>query len=357
MALLTNSRSEPFYEHRGIFHQLGYGHGGKVSPDFAPALTGDARTRRVANWDLFDRHYAALLDGSYAKDTRRGARPIPFVYLTINPEWPARFLYWGTPAYEVEFTNVVREMERHFREKGWTQTRFEMFFNHKKRYKAFPWDGDEVRFLEDNDYLREYRRLLDAALPKGTPVKFVFRSDSSWSMERQFKDLAGIVNMWVCGSGMMSWLPGVPKTLRDRGDIVWHYGSPPRITEPASAITVPVLRTWLWQADGFVHWLTVSPTPDGTTALVYPGEDGPIPSIRLKLQRNALQDLTLLTDRVSATRAFNNTAPGDWWNPRPKFADGPPDQVTNPDTEEAAKPKFSPPDAAAWQRLRQSIYQ
>ena len=27
-----------FYDHRGIYHQLGYGHGGKVIPEFAPAL-------------------------------------------------------------------------------------------------------------------------------------------------------------------------------------------------------------------------------------------------------------------------------------------------------------------------------
>ncbi|MBI3696533.1 MAG: hypothetical protein HY238_17045, partial [Acidobacteria bacterium] len=29
-----------FYEHRGVFHQLGYGHAGKVAPEFAPALEG-----------------------------------------------------------------------------------------------------------------------------------------------------------------------------------------------------------------------------------------------------------------------------------------------------------------------------
>jgi hypothetical protein len=28
-------------------------------------------------------------------------------------------------------------MERHFRDKGWTRTRFEVFFNHKKRYMGF----------------------------------------------------------------------------------------------------------------------------------------------------------------------------------------------------------------------------
>ena len=33
-----------FYEHRGIFHQLGYGHAGKVGPEFAPALEGSGRT-------------------------------------------------------------------------------------------------------------------------------------------------------------------------------------------------------------------------------------------------------------------------------------------------------------------------
>ena len=49
------------------------------------------------------------------------------------------FFMVGEPGYEKEFVNVVSEMERHFREKGWTNTRFELFFNQKKRYKAFPW--------------------------------------------------------------------------------------------------------------------------------------------------------------------------------------------------------------------------
>ena len=82
-------------------------------------------------------------------------------------------------------------MERHFREKGWTDTRFELFFNHKKRYMGFPWDGDEVRFPADNRYFLEYGRLLKKALPPDTPVKFVFRADVSWDMEQQFKDLGG----------------------------------------------------------------------------------------------------------------------------------------------------------------------
>src|SRR5579863_8710700 len=96
-----------FYEHRGIFHQLGYGHAGKVGPEFAPALEGSGRRRHIADWSLYDRHYGPLFDGSAFAATRRGARPIPFVYLPVNPEWPASFVNWGEPGYETEFVNVV----------------------------------------------------------------------------------------------------------------------------------------------------------------------------------------------------------------------------------------------------------
>src|SRR6266576_5062728 len=83
--------------------------------------------------DSYDRHYGPLFDGTAFSASRRGPRPIPFAYLPINPEWPASYEFWGERGYEAEFVNVVSEMERHFREKGWTDTNFEVFFNHKKR--------------------------------------------------------------------------------------------------------------------------------------------------------------------------------------------------------------------------------
>lgn len=345
-----------FYEHRGVYHQLGYGHGGKVGPEFVPALEGWGRSRHIANWDLYDRHYGPLLDGSAFAGTRRGARPIPFAYLPVNPEWPASFLGWGEPGYETEFVNVVSEMERHFREKGWTKTKFELFFNHKKRYKGFPWDGDEVRFPKDNAYFVEYSRLLAKALPQDTPVRFVFRADVSWDMERQFKDLKGVITMWVCGGSILSWQRDAPAMLHDRGDIVWYYGGPPSVEKPSSSITKSAFQAWLWGVDGFVHWLTVEPGADpwfhfggGGTTLVYPGErfglSQPIPSIRLKIQRNALQDLALLDSlkdrrplgdlKAEAARRFNGSTLDDWWNPRPAVANLPPPEWTDPALNEA----------------------
>lgn len=362
-----------FREHRGVFHQLGYGHGGKVAPEFAPALAGSGREKRIANWDLFDRHYGPLLDGSAFAGARLGAGPIPFVYLPINPEWPASFLWWGEPGYETEFVNVVSAMERHFREKGWTRTRFELFFNHKKRYKAFPWDGDEVRFLGDNRYFKEYARLMRKAVPADTPVKFVFRNDASWAMEQQFQELAGVTDFWICSSGMLSWNRDAVRRVLDRGDIVWSYGSPPEASKPSAEITGLALRTFFWGIHGFVHWLTVSAGRDpwfqfdgGGTALVYPGEkfgiEGPIPSIRLKLQRNALQDLALAKSlgglEAEMAKRFNDSKPDDWWTPRPERADRAPEEWTNNDIDDALAPaeaRRKKADAASWYRVREAV--
>ena len=339
-----------FYEHRGVFHQLGYGHAGKVGPEFAPALAGAGRNRHIANWDLYDRHYGPLFDGSAFAGTRRGARPIPFVYLPINPEWPASFVNWGEPGYEAEFVNVVSEMERHFREKQWTQTRFEMFFNHKKRYMGFPWDGDEVRFPKDIQYFVEYARLLKKALPPDTPVKFVFRADVSWDMEQQFRELQGMVKMWISSGGILSWYQGAARMLQERGDLVWYYSGPPGVNEASATISKFPFQGWLWGVDGFVHWLAVDPGQDpwfrlvdGTTTLVYPGDrfgrEEPIPSIRLKIQRNCLQDLALLDSlrnrhplealKSEAAKRYNNSRLENWWNPRPPFADQPAFEWTN----------------------------
>jgi hypothetical protein len=368
-----------FYEHRGVFHQLGYGHGGKVGPEFAPRLEGSGKTKRIADWTLYDKHYGPLLDGSAFAGTRRGARPVPFVYLPVNPEWPASFLWWGEPGYEREFVNVMREMEAHFREKGWTRTRFELFFNHKKRYKAFHWDGDETRFVKDIPVFSEYARLMKLAFPPDSPVQWVYRADVSWQMERQFREQAGVINFWVCGGGMFGWYAENAAVLKRRGDIVWTYGGTPEVDKPASHITLDVLRPWMLGVDGFVRWQTVIPGPEpwfelggGGETLVYPGDRfgiaAPLPSVRLKLQRNALQDLALLDSlrqrigagrlRAEAARRYNGTSPADWRAPRPKLADGNPEEWTNADIDDAMPKdaRFDAKlDAGAWERVRSYV--
>lgn len=360
-----------FYEHRGVFHQLGYGHAGKVGPEFAPEVTGEGTHKHISSWDRFDRHYGPLLDGSAFAGTRRGARPIPFMYLPINPEWPASYLWWGEPGYETEFVNVVSEMERHFREKGWTHTNLEVFFNQKKRYKGFNWDGDEIRFERDNRNLAEYGRLLAKAVPHDSPVRFVMRADTSWTMEHQLDELSGVIRMWVAGEGTASWYPDAIRRAMDRGDIVWTYGGTPAVDKVAAQITLNPLRSWMSGVGGFVRWLAVSPGPDpwfrfggGAETLVYPGErfgiPGPLPSIRLKLQRNCLQDMALLkrSDATEIARRFNGTMLAEWRNSRPALVSKPVLDWNNTDIDEALQPfeaRFQNLDPEAWLRVRELV--
>jgi hypothetical protein len=53
------------------FSSARYGHAGKVGPEFAPALEGSGRTRHIADWNLYDRHYGPLFDGSAFAGTPR----------------------------------------------------------------------------------------------------------------------------------------------------------------------------------------------------------------------------------------------------------------------------------------------
>jgi hypothetical protein len=294
-----------FYEHRSTFHLFPGGHSGEMDPILSPPLAGSGRTRRVASWEDFDRVFGPLCDGSAFAGSRRGARPVEGLYLPISPEWPARYLYYGQPGYEAEFVNVVGQMEKHFREKGWTKTRFEMFFNHKKRYMGFEWDGDETRFPKDNECYRYYGRLLKKSVPAGSPVRFRFRADASWLMRRQFDDLAGVVDFWVCSAGIFSFYPEAPALLKKRGDLLWLYGGLASAQQPLIGVIETPLRTWMLGAKGVVYWLTTSQGWDpwfgfdgGRHCMIYSGHRfgvaEPLAPMRLKVQRNFLQDLALL---------------------------------------------------------------
>jgi hypothetical protein len=106
----------------------------------------------------------------------------------------------------------------------------------------------------------------------------------------------------------------------------------------------------------------------GTETLVYSGErfglEEPIPSIRLKLQRNAVQDLDLLEmearrgsrDAIKAqvVRLFDNTELAQWsHSPSPPPA-GRVLDWNNTDIGDALKPydaQFPTPQPDAWQRV------
>jgi hypothetical protein len=258
------------------------------------------------------------------------------IYTPINPDWPASYLWWGERGYEVEFDRCVGQFDAHLRQRGWTDTYVEFFFNHKKRYRWFGWDGDEVKHLKDMDYHQEMVRLWEKAIGD-TPVKWVYRMDASWQMVNQFKMMAGHKNFWVCG-GFHRWYPEEVRQVIDRGDTVWWYGGTPPLQEATSSILSSVYQTWARGLHGYCAWLTTNPGPDPwfdcdgcDTGSIYPGErfgiNGPIPSIRLKVQRNGIQDIDLIEaaktigDTTSLCAELEQVIPIALWTRPPRAAE------------------------------------
>jgi hypothetical protein len=322
------------HEHRGTFHNLGYGHSGAFDPIYGPRAVGRGRDKTLVDWSLYDLHYGPLLDGTAFERGRAGmpaprrpSTPIASVYTPINPDWPASYLWWGERGYQVEFDRCLKQFDAHLQEKGWTNSKIEFFFNHKKRYRWFGWDGDEVKDLKDMRYHREMVRLWEAAVGD-SPVPWVYRMDASWQMANQFEAMAGHENFWVCG-GFHRWYPDALRAVVERGDTVWWYGGTPPIDAASSAILSAVYQTWARGLHGYCAWQTTQPgrdpwfASDGcATGMLYPGErfgvPGPLPSIRQKIQRNGIQDVDLLLDADRA--ALEHAIPIPLWTQPPRAA-------------------------------------
>ena len=294
------------HDHRMFFHYLPYGHSGYVPPSFAPPLEGEGRNRRVSDWADWDNHWGPYLDGSAFKNTRRGPQPVKRFYLPLNLHWPADFVKYYQPGYEAEWRAVGRDMAEHFKEKGWTGTRFDFFLNHKQRFRFFPWDTEEARFLEDNDNHRYFRTLWEGTFDHETtkPVVFDYTLGTTWTYGYDIKsDLNEFVDVYIDGTSSIVWdIDWLPK-LHEKGRQVWactNSGSIP--DSPRAPFFVP-LQMWMLDVDGYMpRWCTTGGfgpegvfglSDQGATTFLYSGDafgsEETFASLRMKVQRQALQ--------------------------------------------------------------------
>ncbi|WJH37056.1 DUF4091 domain-containing protein [Paenibacillus sp. CC-CFT747] len=309
------------HEHRCLFHYLPYSHSGDIPPTFIPELEGKGKEMRVKDWSSFDEHYGPYLDGSAFKDTKRGAIPLPYLYLPFNFHWPADYVKFGTKGYRTEFAGILEEFHRHFTEMGWLHTKFELFLNHKKRYKLFPYDGDETRFVWDEKVNDIYYDLAKDVLEREDGAKVIFRTDASWSYGLHFEKYADIIKLWVVNQQMFSWFPEGLESLRKAGDEVWTYGGTQSIAQPLLGTVISPITAVARGVDGFCFWENtlwgdnwhVTPESDGQAALFYPGDElfgifGPLPSIRLKTMRGRCRSLTAWSSGSAVSRRAAGTA-------------------------------------------------
>jgi hypothetical protein len=299
-------------EHRASFHLLPYSHSGAVVHNCAPVLTGRGRNRRVRDWTPFDRHWQPYLDGSNYENGRFGGHPVEYLYTPVNLSWPAHFENFGKPGYEVEFRNVVGEMLAHFAEKEWSSTKFEVFFNHKARWKYYPWDMDEIRFERDNDITLHFARLANELSADVPGVNVINRIDSSWIFpESARSEMGDQIQLWVVNRGSHSHSPDEVGLLESKGQEVWFYGGPGKLSAPDRLDTL----RWPWLAwgretSGFCWWngcgaKSLDKVGGGGDFCFFPGErfgiDGPLASIRLKVMHRGIQDTMYLSELQKRT--------------------------------------------------------
>ena len=334
-------------DHRSLFHLLPYSHTGDVAPVFIPELEGEGKTLRVKNWDLFDQFYAPLLDGTLFKDSPGGEHPLEFIYMPFNFFWPANYEKWGQKGYRTEFRRILMEFVRHFEEKGWDKTHLELFLNSKKDFRTVPYTVDEVWYEHDQDVIFDFYEMMKG-IYETSPTKFHFRMDSSNHFHNHYDSVySDMCDMWIAAFSWLGWCPESPRVMREKNNILWIYGG------SHNAISENLLTMYSWPAyclmmgpTGFVVWNTTGYGPDplkcpvehGGQNLFYPGEyfniDAPLPSIRLKNLRNAMQ-VTELAQALRATRKehrmenFINKLWGmesnaDWFVEPPEFINTPP---------------------------------
>ena len=286
------------HEHRCCLNCLRYSWQGRIAAGCAPRTAADGSW----DWTAWDRRFGPLLDGSAFADLHRRAEPVDFFYLPLNENWPMdherayRGGYWIETAYPdsywAEFRAASGEFARHVAEKGWADTTFEFYLNNKVYFKAdrgawskcsAPWIFDEPVNTQDFWALRRFGREFLAAT--NGAKNLVFRCDIS-RPEWQRDLLDGI-----CGEEVVS---GSLRPYRDRilarqarfGQQVLMYGSPNKIGTPHLQSSAWCLDAWCLGADGVVPWNTIGTAkswiePD-QTSLIYPTEQGPLPSLRLK---------------------------------------------------------------------------
>ncbi len=352
------------HEHRMFLHYLPYGHSGYVHRTFAPPLAGEGPRKRITRWTDWDRHFGGYLDGSAFRGTRRGAVPVKRFYLPLNLCWPADFLKFGLPGYEAEWRAVGNQIVDHFKKKGWTRTRFDMFLNHKQRYRFFPWDTEEIRFKPDNDIHRYFARLWKGTYDRATtaPVQFDYTLGTTWLFADDIQsDFVEFVDVFIGGGSDMAESHPHMEKLHRRGRQLWGCLNSGSTLTPPKAAAFPPLMMWMVDADGYMPWWRTlgswgeagwyQPAGNGATTFFYCGsvlgtEDTYV-SVRLKVQRNSLQMVDMFhtaaqshpAGKPGVKKAINDTLgiPDTAWYPT-RVADP---QDTSRFTEE--------PPLAGWQ--------
>ena len=311
------------HEHRLTLNILTYGWTGRVTA--APKLKSDGSF----DWSTWDTRFGPLADGSAFADLPRGKVPTEALYLPLNENWPMNHEkhfkggYWIEnafgPEYWSEFSRAAASFARHFSEKGWDETMFEVYFKNGKNGKPGSWKTtsatwiyDEPQHTQDFWAIRRFGMEFWKATAPYADVRTAFRIDIS-RPEWQRDLLDGVTNVDVVAGVLRDYPQRVIGRNRRDGKLTYMYGSVSKLGQPLLINAAWCAETWALGADGVVPWQTIGKkdsmaVPDDL-AVFYPSPEGPLPSLRLKSFRAGQQLAEYLTI-YSAASGQNRDAVG-----------------------------------------------
>lgn len=310
-------------QHYGVINPLPYeSQRGEAREGLVPkVLTSDLLHPRL-DWSEFDARFGPYFDGSAFAD----GVPLHHFYLPFNPDWPAPFkLYLSDrEQYEQIWAAFAREYIRHFQEKGWTRTIFQVYCNQKPgKGNEIPWNLDEPKGVDDYQALRYYaeltRRVFAANVPpqaesEALPVRFrvdishFYCDEHRGNRDKDFRVNGGdkileVVDIWVISGHSLKGEAAAQEAreLLAAGKEVWIYSETPLIAEGGPRAFWRIYRAREQQWSGLMAWKSVARevhAGKGSDFIFYAveagGQKGIYPSLRLKLLKRAIDDTRLL---------------------------------------------------------------
>lgn len=345
------SSKEQFYATHRLAHlfrlgynTLSYSHSGNRTLPCIPKIVGSGAGARVADWSTWDKWMGPLLDGSLFADLPRGATPIPHFYLPFFESYPTEIYdeylggklhhdthlkpgeKWDTDKWRLYVSandvyvadgfsdkwkaaaaNIASQYRKHFEEKGWTKTQFQIFANCKLYYHRSAnsratalWTLDEPSYGRDFRALGFVYRTFQAPF-EGTTLNVVTRGDVSrpqWQGDR----LDGACDVSVVSSAIYRWQPLIQRRIVEHGDRYWFYGGSPGPNRDLSQLAAIYMKNWTLGCEGGLAYWTSFHGNDwdevDSLACVLAPKHGykslAVPTNRLAAQRRTAQDIELL---------------------------------------------------------------
>lgn len=319
------------HEHRAVINRVPYSQRGRVHLDMIPEVAYSGNSQISIDWSDYDKRFGPLFDGTAFIDGERKGIPVEKFYLPFFENWPSelathyKYKFTGkktqeeiskhaleapalnealTSDYKERFVKIIKEFEKHFKEKGWDQTEFQFYLNNKWHHEGASswWDLDEPMSYDDWMALKFYGLLFRQAIG-ASPVQFIFRADISrprW----QHDWLNGILNRMYVHNEDFFRRPDRAQQLKEDGQISFSvYGSLNDIDVSNQQTVMWCMNAFIEGADGVLPWQSlgnaksfISPNRNALIidAREVVGIDWVV-SLRVKALRRCQQNVELLS--------------------------------------------------------------